>query len=156
MMADIPNQGDQDIRILDGSGTGNIVDIRTDIDSYNRLAVDAAISLTGGFIIQPPYTFAQEYTGQQNATILITPTSGKKLVIYGVVLESNAQGTPVSAEVRFGTSNAIIWKNYGTFRFSGGWIPMTRKGNINETIILNTTGLNKNDNVFVCVAYGEE
>ena len=138
-----------------GGDNGATVDVIDDAGT-KRLAVDVAASITAsGLMLQPQFTFTKKFTGQQNNVFLFTPTSGKKIKVLSVMLDGDALGTPVSAQLDFVTSSILIWKNFGTSRFGGNWVPMTVSGAVDEKITLNTEGFNKKNKLFVIVGYNE-
>ncbi len=141
--------------INDGTDNAPPVDV-LNIGGVERLATDAAVSVTTtGLMLQPEFTFTKEFTGQQNNVFLFTPTTGKKIRVLSVMLDGDAIGTPVSAQLDFATSSILIWKNFGTSRFGGNWVPMTVTGAVDEKITLNTEGFNKKNKLFVIVGYNE-
>jgi len=139
----------------DGSDNAPAVDVILDA-GVQRLAVDSAASISAtGFMLQPQFTFTGEFTGQQKDVFLFTPNTGKKIKVLSVMFDSDAMGNSVNGQLDFATSSILVWKNFGTTRFGGNWVPMTITGATDEKLTLNTQGFNKKNKIFVIVGYNE-
>ena len=98
-------------------------------------------------------TFTAEYTGEQTDVALITPTSGKAIEIYSILLHSEASAGTIALD--FATSTKKVARLYAA---KNGQIYTSRMkvtGATNEVLTLNISGVNASDKTFVLVNYRE-
>jgi len=94
-------------------------------------------------------TFTNEYSGNQSAATIITPTSGKKLSIKGVYVGTGA--TSGKVRLYFDTSANTAVTLYAADE--PGYIPLFVEGAVNEVLKITTTF---GDNLyFVLINYTE-
>ena len=98
-------------------------------------------------------TFTKEYTGEQTDVAIITPSSGKKIEVFGILLHSSANAGYV--ELKFTTSNKLVAKLYCTRQSQIYNSRMKITGAANEAITLNISGVNSGDTSFILVNYKE-
>jgi len=144
-------------RLADGSQRTKLTDGTNDVSvTNNRLDVNATMSGGGGFFQLPPRSFQQTYTGQQTNTNLITPATGKRIHVYGVLIDSNTVAV-ITVKANFVSSaGVLIWQCFmEKQKGPSNWMPLNKLGGINESVVLNTTGISNSTSVFVSIAYDE-
>lgn len=96
-------------------------------------------------------TFTEEYTAAQTNTTIITPASGKKIDVVGVLIVTDATTGDVTLD--FTTSGIKVMRLYASAFARMVSDDMHVEGAIDEVLTLNTTtGTN---NVFILVNYRE-
>lgn len=96
-------------------------------------------------------TFTEEYTDNQTNLTIITPASGKKIDIVGVLIVTDATTGDVLLD--FATSGKKVMRLYASAFARVVSFDMHIEGAVDEVLTLNTTtGAN---NVFVLVNYRE-
>ncbi len=137
----------QDVVIWNETGddTAGVTDSRLDVNA----------EVTGGLSKPPKYAIA-EFTGNQAGGLVLTPTAGYKIRVLTASIENNGN-TGNTAELEFGTSAILIWKQFGTniTAMRHVWFPMNIVGDTDETIVINTSGLQANVQTVVALAYEE-
>ncbi len=98
-------------------------------------------------------TATAERVGPGEVT-LVTPTTGKKVVVRGVCIAMET-ATGGEADIRFGTSLKVIHKIYRGDQ-SGGLIQQNSKGAVNETVKGVAVNIAGGAKVFFIVNYLEE
>jgi len=98
-------------------------------------------------------TFSAEYTGEQTDVNIITPSSGKRIQVFSILLHGTASSG--TAALDFPTSGKKVARLYFT---KAGQIYASRMkilGGVNEPLRLNISGVNSSDQTFVLVNYRE-
>jgi len=142
----------QDIVIWNEDGTYS-----ADVTSEKRLKVDAAIQIGAGTFVQaPPKTKLAEFIGQQVNTNILTPTAGKKIIVYGVLMDSSSTNS-CCAKVNFvNGSGVLVWRIFiDKAKGNQGWMPLNIIGGINESLVVNTVNFAVTDELFIGIAYDE-
>lgn len=94
-------------------------------------------------------TFTEEYTAAQTNTAILTPASGKKLAVVGVLLSTDANTGVISLD--FATSAKKVFRLYASAFAESVEDDLHIEGATDEALTLNsTTGTS---NVFVLVNY---
>jgi hypothetical protein len=124
------------------------------ISTSNRLPVDALFSgeiSIGSVYTVPPNTATIKLTGAQSSTTLVTPPTGKKLQIIGVMITSN--DSLFTCTVEFLTSGKIVQEHYeqGTL---GLYIPVNITGDTDEPLSVNISD-SSTENWFFVINYVE-
>ena len=97
-------------------------------------------------------TFSRVYTSNQTNLNIITPASGKKLCVHGVIVATDSNTGDVSLD--FATSNIPVSRLYATRHQQQVAIHLHIEGAVNEPLTLNTT--TGNNDLFIAVSYIEE
>jgi len=97
----------------------------------------------------PDFCFHSDFAGAQSATIILTPTAGKKIEVISVYASTNTTTTDVT--LAFGTSGNICFKLYTTNRATATGNVICAEGVVDETIKL-TCGAE----TFVSIGYNEK
>jgi len=145
------------VRQANGTQRTKLTDGANDVTvTNNRLDVNATMSGGGGFFQLPPRSFQQTYTGQQTNTNLITPATGKRIHAYGVLIDSNTVAV-ISVKANFVSgAGVLIWQCFmEKQKGPSNWMPINKLGGVNESVVLNTTGISNSTSVFVSIAYDE-
>ena len=95
---------------------------------------------------QPSYT--NEFSGNQTALAIITPTTGKKISVKGIYVGTNA--TTGKARIYFATSANTAATIYAAD--GGSYVPLFAEGAVNEALTLTTTF---GEPTFILVNYSE-
>lgn len=96
-------------------------------------------------------TFTEEYTAAQTDLTIITPASGKKIDVVGVLAVTDSETGAISLD--FATSGKKIMRLYASKFSSVVNDDMHIEGAVDEVVTLNTT--TGASNVFVLVNYRE-
>lgn len=96
----------------------------------------------------PENCFNAEYTSDQSAATIITPTSGKKIRIISVYASTDDNATDI--ELTFGTSGDIFFKLYTNLVGSAAGNQICATGATNEVIKISCGA-----NTFVSIGYDE-
>lgn len=97
-------------------------------------------------------SYTNEFDTDQTSNTLITPTSGKKLVVKGIYI--NTEGNSGYIRVYFGTSGNTIFTIYPTATPASGYVPLYIEGTRNELLKITSTVGNSN-NYYLLVNYKE-
>ena len=98
-------------------------------------------------------TFTNEYDNPINQLTIITPTTGKKLVIIGVYISTEA--TSGTIRLRFNTSANLVAKIYPSAGITvSGYIPLFVEGNVDEVLSMTATTAS-DENYYIIVNYKE-
>lgn len=120
------------------------------LSGLNRIA--ATVTIEGGSS-RPAKAQLYEFTGSQTLTTILTPTSGYKLDIYFCSLTSDdSSGAKVVA--RFNTSNQNVFIDWTKTGVSPAQL-VNFRGNTNEVLSLDVTGLPGNKNCVLYIGYDE-
>jgi hypothetical protein len=136
--------------VWDESQTKAVDVIFDAVDSKNRLAVDVRGIISGGTVYTvPPFTYAATFLSNQTNVTLVTPPTGKKIQVIGVLMTSD--DSLFTAKVEFLTSVRVIQEHFesGTL---GSYIPCNITGATNEVVTLNIAG-STSKNWFIQVNY---
>ena len=96
----------------------------------------------------PEDCYAADFTGAQTATVILTPTAGKKLKIRTVYVSTETTTTDIT--LKFTTSGDIFFKLYTAQKASQTGNEICATGAIDETINL-TCGAK----TFISIGYDE-
>lgn len=96
----------------------------------------------------PTRCFHADYAGAQTGEVIVTPTPGFKLKVYGVYASSKV--TNVDVTLAFGTSGAVLFKLYTANRATATGNILCAYGGVDETIKL-TCGAG----CFISIGYEE-
>jgi hypothetical protein len=126
-------------------------DVTYDGIANNRLMVDAGTLTVGSIYTVPPNTVTSSFVGNQTDQTLVTPTSGKKIQVIGVLLTSD--DSLFTATIEFLTSGKVVQSHFeqGTL---GAYIPTNVTGTTDEVLSLNISD-SAAQNWFVQVNYAE-
>ena len=97
-------------------------------------------------------TFSRVYTSNQTNLEIITPASGKKICVHGVITVTESNTGDVKLD--FATSNTPVSRLYATRHQQQVAIHLHIEGAVNEPITLNTT--TGDNDVLIAVSYIEE
>jgi len=98
-------------------------------------------------------TFTGEYEATQTDIDIITPASGKKLQIAGII--TTASGNAEEIKLDFDTSEQKIWRHYISKFAALCGMDIAFKGDADEPLTLNWTLGGEGDKIFVLVNYRE-
>ena len=123
------------------------------IDDTNPLPTTLApgTSSIGNIYVVPPFTFTLEYSGNQTNVDILTPTSGKRLQILGLVITTDDSTFVFTLD--FATSTKTVFKAF-TSDDLGDLPTMNVFGNVDEPLRLNVSDTVGQD-WFVLVNYAE-
>lgn len=99
------------------------------------------------------HTYTGEFTGEVTDQNIISPSSGKRIAIYSLLMHGEANGGTASLD--FKTSGKPVARLYFTRM---GQIYSSRVniiGGVNEALTLNISGVNSGNKTFVLVNYRE-
>lgn len=97
-------------------------------------------------------TFSHVYTSNETNNNIITPASGRKLCVHGVIITTGSNSGDV--ELDFASSGRPVARLYATRFQQHVAINLHIEGDVDEPLTLNTTtGVN---DVFIAVSYIEE
>ena len=85
---------------------------------------------------------------------LLTPASGKAIFTRRVTINTDSSGGEIA--VKFANSGELIYKIYiGKFRGQVG-IGLNKKGDVDEPVIVEWSGLDGGAKIFIALTYKEE
>ncbi|MBO8180783.1 MAG: hypothetical protein H0Z19_09975 [Archaeoglobus sp.] len=122
--------------------------------------LNSIISLLSGVLkvdtlsTESTITVEIDTSAESSPYILLTPPAGKTISTRGVTINTDSSGGEIA--VKFANSGELIYKIYiGKFRGQVG-IGLNKKGDVDEPVIVEWSGLDGGAKIFIALTYKEE
>ena len=99
-------------------------------------------------------TYTEEFTGNEDGTTLITPSSGNKIIIKDVFITINDPGIGEVA-LDFSDNGDKIARLYGSQFSRASFSNLTKKGEVGQSVELTGDASGSGDKIFVIINYIE-